>query len=910
MKRIRSSYLMALLTGLLLSHSAWAGDRTVVHEIRAGIHPDYTRLVLDSEGARPLRIGPASTHGLTLQYEALDCRVSPEVLFKEPYGLIGSLRRHEEQNTSTISITFEHPNTQVKTYFLSAGSLSKADYRLVVDLYPPVDSDTQQASVSGLMPISEKVKENPRKISEASGQSAGIPQVQTVVSTLSPGDPPSLKEGPVVMSETEKASDVKSPQPSEASKEEGSATKFPLTGEIGITPRYVKGERDSAKAQEYRDLDSPVFGDLSVQFEKKDEYFSELTGENIGRDDQRFVLGGGRYGKFKIEGSYDEIPHKFAFDAKNIYAGAGTGNLTLADKQDVAPADRAARLNSLLAAAQPMDIELKRKKAGLKGDVAAFDPFNFRVELSQERKEGTRPFFGSFGLGNTIEIPAPVDHDTTELKAVGEYARSGLYFNLSYTLSLFSNNIDTLTWDNPFRATDAVSNPSKGLTDLAPDNESHNVSASASLRDLPFNSALSFVTSWGRMRQNDALVPFTTNTAIASPGLPQSEVDADVNTALYQVLLTSKPLSRVHLKAKLRYYEYDNDTKQISFPSFVSADSNLVVPDAPGATSIVNLPTSYDKTTAAMDLGFDLLKNTRLTLGSKFERTNRENREVARQEDLVFKGALDTSPFAWLTLGASYERTDRDIGEYNFDVYLRGGQDLAQLPLLRKYDEADMVRDRIEIFGTLYPVDSLVLRGSAIYGEDEFDESPYGLLEDDHYIFSLDADYSIMDRVDLHAFLIHENYRNRQKDRGEVPSLPPVDADWFSRSEDKVNTIGAEVKVKLVPSILDLDLSYSFSDVDGNLDFFTPAASVVEFTNVDDARLHLLGAKLNYRAWKNWLLTLGYLWEKLDYGDFNTEGFTNVPLDAGGNYNGAYLMGTLPASYSTHVVYMRVGYRF
>jgi hypothetical protein len=164
--------------------------------------------------------------------------------------------------------------------------------------------------------------------------------------------------------------------------------------------------------------------------------------------------------------------------------------------------------------------------------------------------------------------------------------------------------------------------------------------------------------------------------------------------------------------------------------------------------------------------------------------------------------------------------------------------------------------------------------------------------------------------VDLHAVLIHENYRNRQKDRGEVPSLPPVDADWFSRSEDKVNTIGAEVKVKLVPSILDLDLSYSFSDVDGNLDFFTPAASVVEFTNVDDARLHLLGAKLNYRAWKNWLLTLGYLWEKLDYGDFNTEGFTNVPLDAGGNYNGAYLMGTLPASYSTHVVYMRVGYRF
>jgi hypothetical protein len=276
----------------------------------------------------------------------------------------------------------------------------------------------------------------------------------------------------------------------------------------------------------------------------------------------------------------------------------------------------------------------------------------------------------------------------------------------------------------------------------------------------------------------------------------------------------------------------------------------------------------------------------------------------------VFKGAIDTSPFSWGTLGVSYERTDRDIREYNFDVYLRGGQDLAQLPALRKYDEADMVRDRFEINGTLYPSDSLVLRGSAIYGADEFDESPFGLLEDRHYIFSLDADYSVTDRVNVHSFYIHENYKNRQKNRGEVPGPAPADADWFSRSEDIVNTIGAEMQVKLIPAILDLNLTYSLSDVDGNIDFFTPAASIVEFANADDARLHMFGAKLNYRALKHWLLTFGYLWEKLDYGDFNTEGFTNVPLDAGGNFNGAYLMGTLPADYSSHIVYLRIAYQF
>ena len=708
----------------------------------------------------------------------------------------------------------------------------------------------------------------------------------------------------------ERSVEVEPARPAGDSEGESSADKSALSGEVGITAGHVEGEKDSAKAQEYRDLEAPLSGSLFVRYEKKDDYFSEVSGENIGRDDQRYALAGGRYGKFKIEGSYNEIPHRFAFAAKNIYAGAGTGNLTLRDKQDIAFADRAARLTSLAAVGESIDIELKRKKAELKADVSAFEPFSFRVEMGLEKKEGTRPFFGSFGLDNTIELPAPVDHDTTEMKAIGEYAGRQLYFNVSYTLSMFKNQIDTLAWDNPFRATDAAFEPSKGLIDLAPDNESHNISVAASFRELPLKSMLSLATGWGQMKQNDSLAPFTTNTAILSPGLPQNEVDADVKTNLYQALLTSKPFSRMRLKAKLRYFEYDNNTGQVSFPSLVSADSSLVVPDAPGAVSIVNLPTSYDKTTAGMDLGFDLLKNTRLTLGSRFEETQRENREVARQDDWVYKAAVDTSPFAWVTLGASYERTDRDIKEYNFDVYLLSGQDLNQLPGLRKYDEADMIRDRFEVNATLFPSDSLVLRGSAIYGVDEFNESPYGLLDDSHYILSLDADYAVTDRVNFHTFYTHENYRNRQKNRGEVPASPPLEADWFSRSEDVVNTIGAEVQVKLIPAVLDFDLSFSLSDVDGNIDFFTPAASVAEFTSADDARLTMLGARLKYRAWKPWIFTSGYLWEKLDYGDFNTEGFTNVPLDAGGNFNGAYFMGTLPKSYSSHVVYLGAAYQF
>lgn len=693
-----------------------------------------------------------------------------------------------------------------------------------------------------------------------------------------------------------------------------------LSGELGITGRITDGEDDSAKAQEYRDLDSDVYGDLKVQYEKKDEYFSEASGQNIGRDDQYYSARGGRYGKFKIEASYDELPHRFADDAETIYSGTGSGDLTLKGaKQDVAFADRANRLNALSANAKSVDIKLKRKKVEVNTDVAAYDPLNFRVEFGREHKDGSRPFFGSFGLDNTEEIPEPIDYDTTEVKFIGEYAPKPFYVNVSYYFSLFENNTDTLTWDNPFRATDAAGQPSTGLIDLAPDNHYHNVSVSGSYMKIPLKTRVSATAAWGWMIQDDDLVPYTTNTALTTPSgedasdansLPEKSADAEVNTSLYHVLLTSRPLQLMQIKGKFRYFDYDNNTEQIKFPGLVPADDSFVTPDAPGATSIVNLPTSYKKTTAGGNLGFDVFKKTRLNLRYTYEQTKRTNREVDRQDDHIFGGSIDTNFLSWLDLRASYERTDRDIDEYDFDVYLESGQDLDQLPGLRKYDEADMTRDRIQFQATACPLETLVLGGSFTYGEDDFDDSPYGLLEDKHYIVTFETDYTVSDRLNLHAFYSYEYYKNRQKDFGEVPSSPIVDADWFSRSKDVVNTVGTGVQAVLIPEKLNLDVSYSFSDVDGKIDFYTPAADTDDFNTVDETRLHILEAKLHYRAWKPCLFTLGYVYEKFDYEDYNKDGFSNVPTDPGGNSNGAYLMDTLPEDYDVHVVYLRVAYRF
>ena len=691
-----------------------------------------------------------------------------------------------------------------------------------------------------------------------------------------------------------------------------------FSGKAGIAFRNTDIDGDSSKAEEYRDLSTSVYGDVKIKYEKKDKSFSTFTGKNIGRDDQHYNFMINRYGKFKIDAGYDEIPHRFSDAAKSLYLGTGSGNLILnGTKQNVPPAGQVGRLNTLSANSPGIEIGLKRKKVAVNVELALLDPFRFRVEFSRENKEGTRPFFGSFGLDNTLEIPEPIDFDTTDMKFIGEYTLKSFYFMASYYFSKFNNNTDTLTFDNPFRATDAVFEPSKGLIDLAPDNLYHNVSLSGSYLDLPLNSRVSVNAAWGWMRQDDDLVPYTTNTAITTgafdnapfdafdPGnLPVNNVDARVNTSLYHVLLTSKPLDFMHVKGKFRYFDYDNDTEQIRFPGFVDADDFWV--DNP----IVNLPTSYKKTTAGAELGFDISKKMRLNLDYTFERTDQTNREVDRLEDHIFGSALDTKVFSWMNLKLSYKRTERDISNYNFDVYLEAGEDLQQLPGLRKYTQADMSRDRLNFIATVYPTELFTVSTSFIYGKDEFGDSPYGLLDDNHHIFSLDVDYSPTDRLNLHTFYNYEDYEARQKDRGEVPSQPTVVADWFAKTKDVVNTLGAGIKLALIPDKFDFDVSYAFSNVDGTIDFFTPAVETSGFDTVDDTTLQILQTKFDYTAWKRWLFTLGYRWEKFDYDDFNTQGFTNVPTDSSNNYNGAYLMGTLPGDYTVNVVYLRISYKF
>ena len=699
-----------------------------------------------------------------------------------------------------------------------------------------------------------------------------------------------------------------------------------LSGQVDLTLRpVISGEDDSAQFAQYRDFNA-VAGGWSIRGEKDERYYVQSQGADIGQEDQSVTLRGGMHGKFKLDLKYDEIPHRYAFDAKTLYSGVGSQNMTLdnqlqTDLEGLAgdPVGQANRLISAYTTADTGDPMVQRKALALKADLTALDPFTFQAEISRETQEGTRPILGAFGQTHALELFEPIDNQTFDVKLIAEYAHKDVLFNATYNYQQFENQFDTLTFDNPFRITDAAGDPSRGSMSLAPDNAYHNLSLSGSLMNLPLKSRISATAAWGLMKQDQQLAPFTVNTALTAPfdytdrnNLPRQSADAQVRTTLYNLTLASRPAAFLDLKGHVRYFKYDNQTDGLIISNgYVNSDSDAIVGGL--SVPIQTLALSYEKTKADLALGFDLAAATRLNLTYAYRLTDRTNSEVKKQHDNVY-GASVSHRFAdWADLKAGYERTQTNIDDYNSEIYLQGGQDLSELPALRKYNQADVAKDRIRLSATVYPADTLVLGSTLTYGYDNYSNSPYGLTEDKYYSASVDTDWALNARLHLNAFYSYEKYENYQLGRGEFDEdndgIATV-TDWQAIGKDEIHTLGLGADYILIPERLDCGLNYSYAKTNGRVDFFIPNGTVDSFDNSDDATLQTLNLHLTYKIRKRYSITVGYLWEKFDYDDYSTQGFTPVPVDGTGAYQGAVLSGTLPADYNASIFFTKLSLKF
>ncbi|HEY4246490.1 MAG TPA: MtrB/PioB family outer membrane beta-barrel protein [Lacunisphaera sp.] len=379
--------------------------------------------------------------------------------------------------------------------------------------------------------------------------------------------------------------------------------------EVGV----IKGDDDERNAQYrmYQDVENDAYvNNLSLQLKKTGTgYFADLTAGGVGHDDQYYGLQFGNYNDWKVKIFFSETPHTFTDSYKSLWTGVGTGNLTLlpglTPGGTASTATDNANVTAVATSVAPSTLSLTRKKGGIRIEKTISDTWKAYLSYSQERREGARPFGAIWGNNPgtvPIEIPEPIDYTTHDILAGVQHADTLNLFNLRLSASIFDNNIDTLTFQVPYRidppggitTVPAAGAYTQGRFDLTPSNQAYNgrIEYTRLMPDF-YKGSFTIVVSDGTWRQNDKLIPYTdipniniANVMLLDGGawdttgsLSRPTADTRIDTYLVDLTLSLNPIPDLNVKGNARYYAVENKT-----PSFLAVNPNAIYIDTDAAT--------------------------------------------------------------------------------------------------------------------------------------------------------------------------------------------------------------------------------------------------------------------------------------------------------------------------------------
>ncbi len=701
------------------------------------------------------------------------------------------------------------------------------------------------------------------------------------------------------------------------------------------------GKADRGKFEEYRDIPPGVFLErLRLRLESQDGGYSlELRAKDVGEQDQNFLLKSSKLGRYTFEFEWDQIPHVFSGTGRSPYRQTPPGVFELSDLlqstlQGASASARPGILQSFLSTAPDIDLKTRWDAARFLMQYTPTPDWNLRAEYTRTLKEGGRPIgmvFGSPG-GNLIEVPEPIDQTVNDFRATAELARERWQLQFAYNLSTFQNDVNALIADNPLRITDAplsstgTSAPARGRLSLAPDNIAQTASLTGGW-NLPWRSRLTGTFSYGWRFQDEAFLPHTINAAISDPRLtlPANSLDGEVRTLLANLRFTSRPFRDITLSARYRFYDFDDRTPVLIFPARVITDTTL------NTEPVASSRFSYNKHNAGADVGWRLLPPLSAKVGFEWERWDRDSRhrEAPLTDEYTPKVSLDYTPLDWVLLRASYARSWRRISDYNTFAHLshtvleeeslEAEKPVSQSALLRKYDEADRDRDRVDFLAQVSPLDTLTFTPTLSFRNDDYNNSPLGLQEDKSWAAGFDISWSPIERLVFFASYMRETFDARQRSRYRAPpdQLENPTYDWIGKNNDTVDTVGAGIDTPLIPKKLDLRLAWNFSTATGRMRASNPvtptggtaaqntSATAVDFPKIID-RLHQLEASLKYHVTTASFIRFRYIFETFDITDFRTDNIQPfMPASPTDIYLGAQVR-----PYTAHILALSVGYRF
>jgi hypothetical protein len=723
---------------------------------------------------------------------------------------------------------------------------------------------------------------------------------------------------------------------------------IPANGLFDVGFRGTSTDGDEARYERYRDLRSGAATRFTMG-RSTDQYRFNAAFSNAGYRDQQYSA---EYSnaKLTLSGLYDGIPLNYYYEAPLIWTGDGRGRFTLdpavrsavqgptnavadgtavgvpcapglgpttcnASTSAQATANRSV-YNSFL---QPDDMSVLRSITAVSLNYRVNPDVSIRGDFTSTGREGEMPWAASFAFNNANVLPAPIDHRNNELRLNTEWVNTNGMFRLDYWGSFFDNAIQSLTWDNPIRATDfnnglvppngpydpsGYSNgngPAFGQMALWPSNMLNSAGATGMLKLLPRTTVNGNLTLT-YMRQNESLLPWSLNTSINNDvvlnsfhslrQLPRASAEASVNALNAQVTANSRATSYLTITARYRYNEHDNNTPHFDGREYVRFDAvpeeladDLQTPHVEGTSEYFQIARrNFDASGTFRLRDFGSLK-----VGYANEQYDREGRGFSDVSENIFRLAYDAPLFQRATIRAMF-----DSGRRRGDGYIISGVDYESGPAgtqpgLRYYDEADRDRTKASVMFSVNPVAVASAYFQYSTTRDDFlgDESIpagrefFGLQSQDIEGIIVGADVSPTEMVSFGVSYGRDDFGALQKSRNANPPPDPTWTDpernWTLDNDEVVNTFMTYVDLTgLVESKADVRFTYEMNDSDNAFTFGGPripalqaAGQFIPLPNVAN-EWNRFTVDVKYFLSPKVGIGVGYWYEKLTITDWNT----------------------------------------
>lgn len=664
------------------------------------------------------------------------------------------------------------------------------------------------------------------------------------------------------------------------------------------------------------DDETYLIGDVEATVEDGLSYL-DLQAVDLGLDSRSLTVAAGKYGIYSLAYSYDAIPHLIASDARTPFDGAGTDRLTL--PAGFVQATTTAGMTTLDESLKTLDLRTDRTENLFRVTRNFSSGWQANLSLRREDKEGVESL-GALtaqnpGQADSTILPRPVDYVTEEFSAALAFNGQDRQVELGYFLSMFHNRDSSITWDVPFLTSGALAYPTAARIGLPPDNKYQHVNLSGGMT-LPRSSRLSAIIELGRMSQDEAFLPFSTDdiggtAALKEDGsaLPRSSADVEVDVMHATLNLASQLLPRLGVNARYRYYETDNKTPYTLFDRVI----NDTVPQST-TEDIYSRPYDYARSRFEFGANYRFEGGTRLQGDYARESTDYdEYRSVEGTTEDTVRASLGKSLTDNLDFRIRYLYARREADHY--DAFLSystlfpdlvcpspvtvdpdpdtGGATTVDTcfdnhPDIRQFNLASRDRDKLSAHLLIDDPQhdltiGLDMEGTRDVYDDEivFDDTYLGLTADDSMSVTFDVGYAPDSSWSVNAYISRERLKSTQAGRAYAASAASaIDSslNWEADFDDEIDTLGITGSVDLLHDALSLTLAYTFAKETSRIEFTSGSGVTYEQVPDDGSTRHTFDIRALYRIRDNFGVGLGVGFEQFESHDWSLDS-----VEAGGS---------------------------